>query len=409
MTGGLVLLMIGDELLDGRSRDTNSEWIIERTRSEGWRIAAIEVIEDRAEPISQALLRHVGQASAILVSGGLGPTQDDVTRDGLALAMGQELEFDAEIFRHIEALFLSRRREMPASNRRQAMRPRATEVIANRAGSAVGLWAELDGTPIVLLPGVPGELRTMFTDAVQARLARSLDHTAPPAHRLRTSQIAESRLVDFVNEALPDAERLDLAYCVSEWGVDLLVRDRDPDRLDRHLHALRERLGESLYGENDATLPEAVIAALGARTVAVAESCTGGLVGAAITSVPGSSKVFLGGTLAYANAVKQQELAVPEALLRSDGAVSESVAAAMASGVRLRYGADFGISTTGIAGPGGGTPDKPVGTVCVGLCGPDGVAVARTLRFGGDRALVRRWSVAAALDDLRRAAAGQAP
>lgn len=404
MSGGLALLMIGDELLDGRSRDTNSEWIIAQTREAGWRIDCIEVVADDVELIAEAIRRHAGTAAAMLVSGGLGPTQDDLTREGLARALGVGLEFDAEVFAHIGELFRRRGRPLPESNRRQALRPAGSKVIANPVGSAPGLFAEIEGTPIALLPGVPGELKALFETAVRAHFARFLDGTASRARRLRTTQVAESTLVDLVSEALPDAGTLDLAYCVSTWGVDLLLRDEDPARLDQRIGALKARLGPAVYGEGDLSLPAAVLAELGrsAATVAVAESCTGGLVGAALTSVPGSSTVFLGGVLAYSNEVKESQLQVPPQLLRAHGAVSEEVAAAMAAGVKERMGADWAVSTTGVAGPGGGTPEKPVGTVCIGLCGPDRVATARTIRLGGDRDLIRRWSVAAALDALRR-------
>jgi len=401
---GFVLLMVGDELLDGRSRDTNSDWILDRAATAGWRIDAIEVLHDDIEHIATAIVRHAGRAAAILVSGGLGPTSDDLTREGLARALDAELVFDEEILEHIEALFTARGRVMSPSNRRQAFRTPASRVIANPVGSAVGLLEELDGTAIALLPGVPAELKAMFDATVHGQFAPLLADGAPFARRVRTTQIAESTLVDLVHAKVSGADALDFAWCVSAWGVDLLVRGEDRERLDATARGLREAIGEYAFGEGETTLPAAVIAtrAAAGETIAVAESCTGGLVGAALTSVPGSSEVFVGGIIAYSNEAKEEALAVPRELLVAHGAVSEEVALAMALGVRDRLGADWGVSTTGIAGPGGGTEEKSVGTVCVGLAGPDGVKAAVTIRLGGDRDLVRRWSVAAALDALRR-------
>jgi nicotinamide-nucleotide amidase len=396
--------MVGDELLDGRSRDTNSEWIIDRGTSERWRVQVVEVLPDDTEVISEAIGRHAGRASAILLSGGLGPTTDDVTRDGLARALGVELFFDDEISTHIESLFRSRGRRMPESNRRQAYRTPASRVIPNPVGSAVGLLEELDGTLIALLPGVPAELKAMFDATVRTEFSTRLAGGAAYSRRIRTAQIAESVLVDLVREAVPEIDTLDTAWCVSTWGVDLLLRDDDESRLEAAAEKISSAIGDFAYGEGQTSLPAAVVQVRGelAESIAVAESCTGGLVGAAITSVPGSSTVFFGGVTAYSDDVKTAMLGVPSTLIARHGAVSEEVADAMAAGVRDRLGTDWGASTTGVAGPGGGTVDKPVGTVCVGLAGPDGLREAATIRLGGDRELVRRWSVAAALDALRR-------
>jgi len=404
LSGGLVLLMVGDELLDGRTRDTNSEWIIDRTREAGWHIAQIEVIADDVDLIASAISRHSERATAILVSGGLGPTCDDLTRDGLALAMGAELEFDTQVFAHIEALFVARGRPMSGSNRRQAMRPSAARVIDNPVGTAPGLLAEVAATPVALLPGVPTELKAMFEATLMGQFAPLLDGSAVPMRRLRTTGIAESTLADMVEDALSGDGQLDLAYCVSTWGVDILLRDPDPARLQHLAAVLHSSLDDLVFGERDSSLPGAVLEHLRAlgQTVAVAESCTGGLLGAALTSVPGSSEIVLGGVIAYPNALKESLLDVPAGLLEAHGAVSEEIARAMARGVCARTGADWGISTTGVAGPGGGTKEKPVGMVCVGLCGPGLDATARSLRLSSGRDSVRRWSVATALDALRR-------
>jgi len=234
-------------------------------------------------------------------SGGLGPTVDDITREGLAAALGVELEFDPEILSHIESLFERRGRRMPPSNRRQAMRTPQSRVIPNPVGSAVGLFDTCNGTPVALLPGVPAELKSMFEASVRKEFAPLLTGTAPLARRLRTSQVAESALVELVDAASSDLGELDLAYCVSTWGVDLLVRGSDRAILDRQVEILLEALGDRVFAEGDPSLPAAVIGRLrqGSQTVAVAESCTGGLLGGALSSVPGCSAVLRGGVIAY--------------------------------------------------------------------------------------------------------------
>jgi nicotinamide-nucleotide amidase len=409
VSGGLVLLMIGDELLDGRSRDTNSDWIIARSRQEGWRVDRVDVVGDRVELIADAIRQHSQTAAAIIVSGGLGPTVDDLTREGLAAALGVGLEFDQEILTHIESLFTRRGRTMPPSNRRQAMRTPQSRVIPNPAGSAVGLFDTCGDTVVALLPGVPAELKAMFDSTVREELSVLLAGGAPLARRLRTSQVAESALAEMVDAVYPNPDELDLAYCVSTWGVDLLLRSRDRATLDQQVETLLEAFGSCVFGEDDLSLPAAVIKILRAngQTAAVAESCTGGLVGGALTSVPGSSAVLKGGVIAYHNEIKEQALDVDPELMRAHGAVSEEVACAMADGVRRRLGVDWGVSTTGIAGPDGGSVEKSVGTVCVGLAGPEAEVEARTIRLGGDRELIRRWTVAAALDALRRGKFGR--
>lgn len=400
---GVALLMVGDELLDGRTRETNSHWLIDELTARNWTVTGVEVVTDDVHAIAGALHRLTGGVGAVIVTGGLGPTPDDLTREALALLANEELEEDPVLVAQIAALLDSRGRAMSPSNRRQAVRPASSIPLRNAVGTAPGLWHEIDGTAVILLPGVPAELHWMFDHEVRARLAAHLVASDRRMLRLRTTGVAESRLADLVHEALGADVHDGLAWCVAAHGVDVIVRDDDPARLERVGQALRTAFGEHLFGEGDADLPTVVVRELAARdeTVAVAESCTGGLVGAALTSVPGSSRVFAGGVIAYANEVKQQQLAVDIALLAEHGAVSDAVARAMATGVRTALGSTYGISTTGIAGPDGGTDDKPVGTVWIGFADADG-AVARTRRYGGDRSLVRRWTVAAALDSIRR-------
>ena len=400
----LALLMVGDELLDARTLETNSQWLIARAAARRWRVDRIEVVGDDADAIASSLHRLTGVVGAVIVSGGLGPTPDDRTREGLARVVGEPLFEDPVLLAHLNALFEERGRTMSPSNRQQATRCASSEVIDNPVGTAPGLWHVVNGTVVALLPGVPAELRIMWERSVEPRLATRLLASAPRQIRLRTTQIAESVLADRVRASLDTVtEGLDLGWCVAAHGVDLVIRHPIEAEARRVADRLREALGDHVFAEGSRELPEVTVEVLRDRgeTVAVAESCTGGLLGAALTSVPGSSDVFLGGVLAYANDVKQNQLGVPDAMLAEHGAVSEAVARAMAEHVRNLLGSTWGVSTTGIAGPGGGTPDKPVGLVWIALAGPDTTS-ARRLRLGGDRSLVRRWSVSSALDALRR-------
>ncbi len=405
MSGGLSLLMVGDELLDGRVDESNSREIVRRAATEGWRVESIEVVGDTLDGIVDALDRQARRARAIVVSGGLGPTEDDRTRAALARWLGEDLVLDDTALHTIEELYRVRGRVMSPSNRRQAMRPVSAQVLPNPIGTAPALVVERAGTLVFSLPGVPAELRAIFRAEVIPRLRRARLESVLPSRRLRTTQLAESVLADrseAVFESHPVADR---SWCVSDYGVDLILRDPDPRRLEAAANALRAALGPALYAEGDRGLPEVTVATLGRAglRVAVAESCTGGGLGAAITSVPGSSEVFVGGILAYADRIKREALGVEAALLAGRGAVSEEVAVAMARGARARFGADLAVATTGIAGPAGGTRDKPVGTVFLALAAESGTTT-RALRYGGDRDLIRRWTVAAGLDALRRAA-----
>jgi nicotinamide-nucleotide amidase len=398
----LALVAVGDELLDGRVRDTNSSWLIERAMRRGWRVERVEVVPDDVDTIASSLFRMAGVVGAIVVTGGLGPTPDDLTRDALAKVSGEALELDPIALSHIEALFASRGRVMSPSNRRQAERCPSSTLIDNPVGTAPGLRHVVDGTEIVLLPGVPAELKAMWRNSVEARLAAVLVTQSMRTHRLRTTQVAESTLADRVSAALVGCAPVELAYCVAAHGVDVLFRHHDEAQLETVSARVREALGDRVFSEGEEELAEVAVRVLASRnqTVAVAESCTGGMVGAALTDVPGSSRIFAGGVVAYDNAVKEEHLGVPSDLLLEQGAVSEDVARSMAEGVRERFSTDWGLATTGIAGPDGGTHEKPVGTVWVALAGAGGTTV-RHLRFGGERALVRRWTVAACLDGLR--------
>lgn len=404
---GVALVLVGDELLDGRVRESNSAWLIDRLARLRARVDSVQIVGDRLAAIAAAIERAAAESVAVVVTGGLGPTTDDITREALAQVADEALELDPALLDSIEERWRRRGRAMPDSNRRQAMRTRSGRPIANPRGTAPGLLHLLDGVPVVLLPGVPAELHAMWEATVEGIVAPLTAGAAPARLRLRTARLAESSLADLVERALagtPDAPRVEPAYLVTEFGVDLMLYARGDDA---ELLACGARLLPLLhphvYAVGNHGLEQVVVGALIERqqTLAVGESCTGGLLGGCVTRVAGSSAVFLGGVLAYANAVKQQALGVERAVLDGAGAVSEEAARQMAVGARERLGATWALAVTGVAGPDGGTGEKPVGTTWVACAGPSRTLAERS-QFPGDRQQNRTWSVAAALDLLRR-------
>jgi nicotinamide-nucleotide amidase len=409
------ILTIGDELLRGEIVDSNKAFLSERLLSLDIETRFHASVRDVPADMADAFLRAAERSHVVLVSGGLGPTRDDLTSQVLAETFGRELVQDEQALEAIRAFFRSVGREMSANNAKQAMFPRGAEVLPNPIGTAPGFLLEEKGALFFCLPGVPREMTRMMDEQVLPRLARRAGSGGPVvrARLLRTFGTGESML---------DAELADIA---AGGDVSLGFRTAFPDnylrpvaraasieeaeaKLDHVCRQIRERLGAIVYGEGDETLPMVVVRLLRERglSLAVAESCTGGLVSELLTSVPGASECFLGGIVAYANAAKLRFLGVPEALLREHGAVSDPVARAMAEGVRERFGADFGVATTGISGPGGGTPEKPVGLVHIALARAEGTH-AEHFVFPLDRHRHRLLTAQAGLDWVRRAVLGE--
>jgi nicotinamide-nucleotide amidase len=363
------------------------------------------------------------RTGAVITTGGLGPTADDMTKPAIAELFGRGMRMDEEYLAALEERWLARvGRAMPASNRQQAMLPEGARTLVNRHGTAPGVWLEDErGRWVAMLPGVPREMRGMLADELlpllrerQRAAAPDADPPVVRARTLRTTSVAESALADRLGDLARGVDGLSLAYLPGREGTDLrlVARDRPAADADAALAAaaarVRERVGEFVYGDDDTDLAAVVLdACRRARlTIAVGESCTGGLLGARLTSVPGSSDVVLGGVIAYSNAVKTAELGVPDAMLAEHGAVSEPVARQMAAGARARLGAGVGVGITGVAGPGGGTPEKPVGTVwvAVDVAGAEPRAVRNP--FVGDREEIRFRAAQFALDLVRRAVVG---
>ncbi len=415
------LITIGDELLLGFTIDTNAAYLARELADVGVQLVRRATVGDTAEDIASAVGDALDRTGAVITTGGLGPTSDDLTKPAIAALFGRSMHFDESMYARIEQRWRDRGLPgtPPATNRQQALIPDGAAVLVNNQGTAPGIWLEdAKGRWVAMLPGVPREMRAMLKDTLLPRLRdRGIDATTVVRSRtLRTTGIAESAAAERLGDLASGTGGMPLAYLPGEEGVDLRLTARDvsPRDADQILAAgiaqLRERIGRFVYGEDGADLAAVVLDACRTRGLhlAVAESCTGGLLGARLTAIPGSSEVFLGGVLAYDNAVKQELLGVPEAELVATGAVSEPVALSMARGVRAQLRADIGVSITGIAGPDGGSPEKPVGTVWIGLSVPGpasdvALVAARRFAFVGARNEIRRRAAQAALDMVRRA------
>ncbi len=407
------LVSIGDELLLGFTVDTNTAHFARAAADHGIQVVRRSTVGDDADAITSVVRDALARTGAVITSGGLGPTADDRTKPTLAALFGRAMRFDDAIWESLRARWKARGwpGEIPATNREQAMVPEGATVLPNAHGSAPGIWLEdAEGRWVAMLPGVPREFLGMMRDTLLPRLAaRGAGGTVIRSHTLRTQGIAESALAEMLGELAKDPLGVPLAFMPGYEGVDLrlTVRGVSPavadERLAAAAEALRARVGKWVYGEGDEDLATLVLDRLRARgmRIAVAESCTGGMLGMRLTAIPGSSDRFAGGVIAYDNAVKVRELGVREATLAAVGAVSEEVAREMATGVRERFGVEVGVSITGVAGPGGGTPEKPVGTFCVAV---DVQGEVRSLRTAGvgDRHEIRQRASQGALSLVRR-------
>ena len=413
-----VLLTIGDELLVGDRADTNARWLAEGLTAASFRVVEILSVGDDEAEIREALTRADarGAGGVLVVTGGLGPTLDDRTREAMAEHRDLDLEEDPAVLEILTARFLARGYpELPPLNRRLARVPRGARVLPNPVGSAPGLElpAQPGGARVFLLPGVPAEMKAIFSGAVMERLdVHFPDRPAPPVVEIvRTTGIPESRLAQELEVCLEGIPGVNLQYRPAVEGVELrfsAVGLAASERLAMALDAVDPVLARWRYGGRESTLEGATLEACrkAAWQLAVAESCTGGMLGARLTSVPGSSDVVLGGVVAYHNRVKTELLGVPDELLSDHGAVSAPVAEAMASGVRRRLGAQVGVSITGVAGPGGGSEHRPVGTVWFGLDRAGADVRSRHAVFPGNRDEIRRRAVQYALQWVRREALG---
>lgn len=405
-----IILSIGNELTTGQTVDTNTAWLSQQLSELGIRIPRHATVADELEPIREEIEQAARRSDVVLITGGLGPTEDDLSRQGLAAAMGVGLEMREEYLEQIRAFFTARGRQMPDSNKVQALFPVGSEAIDNTCGTAPGIKATCGRAIVFVMPGVPREMQEMYRLAVRPFLVGKTGGARMLATTLHTFGAGESDIGEQIRD-LMDRKRNPTVGTTAKQGV-ISVRihsyasneDEARSLLEGTVAEVRRRLGTLVYGQDEDTLAHAVgrLLKTSGKTLATAESCTGGLIAKLITDVPGSSDYFRQGLVTYANEAKMRLLGIPAGLIQKYGAVSHEVAEAMATEIRLRGEVDCAISVTGIAGPGGGTAQKPVGLVYIGLADAGGCEVTRHL-FGEYlvRAEIRERAAATALNRLR--------
>jgi nicotinamide-nucleotide amidase len=403
------IIAVGSELLTPFRQDTNSLWLTNELNRLGIRVVHKAIVGDAPDEMRSSFGYALERADVIISCGGLGPTDDDRTRETVAELLGRKLKLDEEILRGIQERFRRFARTMPDINARQAMVPEGATILPNARGTAPGLWLESSGRIIVMLPGVPNELKGLFENEVAPRLSRIAPSERLYTRELRIWGLPESDVETRVRplyELYPDTETTILSAIT---GIQLHPRiwSSDPTKAAAVLNEITSRmalaLGEHLFSTRGETLEEVVARLLTEHraTVAVAESCTGGMVAEKLTNIAGSSAYFLGGVVCYSNELKTSMVGVPSEMIEAKGAVSSEVALALADGIRRRTGATIGVGITGIAGPGGGTAEKPVGLVHIGIADERGPR-ERAFRFTGDRDRIRTFATQTALDTIRR-------
>ncbi len=407
----LAILTIGDEICIGQIENTNAGWIARECAAVGLRIVAHSAVGDHDEHILTEFDRLLAMADVLLVTGGLGPTHDDRTKDCLLRYFEDRLVLHEESLRLLTEKFEQRGYEITERQRAQAMLPAKCEALVNPYGTAPGmLFRRQDGKLLVSMPGVPVEMKYLMREYVLPLLERESSADPVMMYRtLRTTGIPEGTLADRIGDLPPLLEGQSLAFLPSWHGVRLRISVSATDRaagsavVKRIEERLRARVGRYIYGEDDDSLASVVGELLRRckQTLAVAESCTGGLLGKLLTDIAGSSDYFMGGVLVYSNEAKVKQLHVSPATLRDHGAVSEATARELAANVRREFTTDYGIGITGVAGPGGGSAAKPVGTIWIGLASAEGVE-ARKFLFAQDRGINRERAAAAALAMLYR-------
>lgn len=401
------IISIGDELLIGQTVNTNATYLAKNLTHLGLDVRWISTVGDEAEDLQGVLSTAMQRADVAITTGGLGPTHDDITKKVAADFFESDFVFKPEILKRLQRAFEKRGIKMAKVNEEQAQVPEKADIINNPVGTAPGLVFKKDSKKCIILPGVPAEMKAICEESVFPMLKGGQQRILQKT--VRTTGIAESSLYEQVGDIEQFAEIARVAFLPKASGVDirLTVKGKSEEecqgKIRKGLEILQERIGRYVYGYDDEELEESVAKLLfkSGKTVAVAESCTGGMLANKLTNISGSSKYFERGVVAYSNQAKMDILKVPEATLEKFGAVSSETAIAMAEGIKKISGADFGISTTGIAGPTGGSEEKPIGLVYIGLATASG-SYSKRLVFSKDRMLNKERSVQAALDLLKR-------
>ncbi|MBZ5516658.1 MAG: competence/damage-inducible protein A [Acidobacteriia bacterium] len=403
------IIAVGSELLTPFRQDTNSLFLTDKLNSLGIEVRFKTIVGDDSERLTQAFRVALGRSRLIILTGGLGPTEDDVNRQVVAEVLARPLREVPEIRQRIEERFTRLGRTMAENNLRQTLVPEGAEWLKNRQGTAPGLWIEQDGIVIIMLPGPPRELEGMFEAECLSRLARLVPAQCLRSRVYKAVGLAESEVDQRIAPIYKTYSNPSTTILATPGAIEVHLRARAASEAeaDSLLTELGEKieaaLGDHLFTSRGESLEEVVgmCLVLRRKTLAVAESCTGGLLAERLTRVPGSSNYFLGGAVCYSNELKTRLAGVPQNLLEENGAVSKPVALALAEGIRRHTGASMGIGITGIAGPGGGSDEKPVGLVFIALADERGTQV-REFRFPGDRERVRLWATQAALEMIRR-------
>jgi len=410
------IINTGSELLSGSVLNTHQQWLCNKLFQLGYRVSRQITTSDTAEDIKTAVLDSINRADVIITTGGLGPTSDDRTRDVIAEIFGRKLIYDENVAEQIKNYFALRKRHQPESTKIQAYVPECATVLQNQFGTAPGIVIEAmvkaSHQPrkvlLIMLPGPPRELYPMFENQVIPLLKEKVPPPYFVSKIIKTTGIGESKVEEIVGEKLKPCEKngLILGYCARVGEVDLRLEAFGNDAhkiVNQAEQIIRESIGEYIYGEGNQTLEAVIVEILKKKglTVSFAESCTGGFVSHRITNVPGASEVFWGGIVSYANDAKMKVLGVKEESLNKFGAVSEQVAKEMADGLRKLAKTDFAVSLTGIAGPSGGSPEKPVGTVYIGLSHKNGTVAKRNFN-PYDRLTFKQVTSQQAFELLRR-------
>ena len=404
------IITIGDELLIGQTIDTNSAWMGAELSKAGFDVCRMISIHDRREDIIYALHEAVGKTDVVLITGGLGPTSDDITKQTLCEFFNTRLVTNDEVLRMIEGMMSRRNFPMNENNRRQAEVPESCRVLINATGTAPGMWFEKDGTVFVSMPGVPYEMKYLMTEHVLPELSKRFTSQIIIHRNIMTYGTFEAKLAEMLSgfeAGLP--ENIKLAYLPASGVIKLRLtgtgKEHEPLSylINDQVNKLYKIIPDYIYGENEESLEMVIGKLLKEKnsTVCTAESCTGGEIAHMITSVPGSSAYYKGSVVAYANSVKTQLLGVQEGLIEKNGAVSEQVVQDMATGARNLFKTEYAVATSGIAGPDGGTEAKPVGTIWIAVASEKGIVTEKQV-FGNDRLTnIKRFSLAA-LNLLRK-------
>lgn len=402
------IIAVGSELLTPDRLDTNSLFLTEELNKLGIEVLRKTIVGDNRELLAEAFRDALNRVPVVIASGGLGPTEDDLTRETVAELLGRKLRRDDNVVRAIEARFRSFKRDMPAVNLRQAMVPEGAEVLVNPRGTAPGLWLEDGGRMIALLPGPPRELKPLFFEQVFPRLQRRVSGVRMFHREVRVTGLGESHVEERVRHIYTRYSDVNTTILAAPGEVQIHLRAWSDNAaeadatLNEMVRSFELALGDRIFAHSAVSLEEVVaeILTTNRATIAAAESCTGGLLAERLTRIPGSSNYFLGGAVCYSNELKTAWADVSAELIQSRGAVSSEVAVALAEGIRRRVGSTLGVGITGVAGPSGGSEEKPVGTVHIALASSEGVK-ERIVHLPGDRDMIRFFATQVALDMVR--------